>query len=189
MQMLWICWYRRACRMGRQASACGPVALRGGIRDGLCWGAISWPFGGGSLKVLNIYIASSFDEASLCESIRLRLEDCGMKIPDVWWNIKTKDNFVNESDTDFYSTPIVQAIAARHWETIRECDAVILVSSLKERRSFTGANVEVGFAFALSKPVFSIGELKRSAMYSPIIKCRSIHELMDSILCLAQIAR
>lgn len=136
---------------------------------------------------MKIYIASSFDEAKSCEMIRKLLTASGHEIPDVWWNVKTKDDFTDHSDAEFYSAPIVQAIAARHWRTIRECDAVVIVSNLETARSFTGANVEIGFAHALGKPILAVGLLKRSAMYVPVIQCGvSARQLIEAVDCIGQ---
>jgi len=137
------------------------------------------------VKSLKIYLASSFDLAARCAVIEKSLKELGHTVPDVWWNIRTKNDFTNNKDDVFYSAPLVQAIAARHWNTIRECDLVILVSGDKER-TFTGANVEVGYALGLGKTVLSIGHLKRSAMYVPIIKCWDMTGLLYAIQCIAQ---
>lgn len=141
------------------------------------------------VKPLRIYIASSFDEVVLCEAVCQQMRASGHTVPDVWWNTRTKDSLVGVSDLEFYGSPLIQSIAARHWETIREVDAVIIVSSMKHERSFTGANVEIGFAHGLNKPIFSLGKLKRSAMYCPIIKCGNMADLISSINCLAQESR
>lgn len=141
------------------------------------------------MKSLTIYIASSFDESQTCELVRQRLMEAGHRVPDVWWNVRTKNDFANRPESDFYSSPLVQAIAVRHWETIRNCDIVILVSSLENSRSFTGANVEVGFALGLGKPVVSLGKLKLSAMYCPLIQCNNVGQLLSVIDCIGQVQR
>lgn len=133
---------------------------------------------------MKIYIASSFDEAALCAATATVLEHQGHQIPDIWWNVKTKEQFVAQDDAAFYSAPIVQAIAARHWRTIRDCDMLLIISNLDRERSFTGANVEAGYALALGKPVVAFGKLKRSAMYSGVIKCSTLDELVNVINCI-----
>lgn len=141
------------------------------------------------MKSLKLYIASSFEEAKNCETVRRNLKRDGHIVPDVWWNVKTKDDFEGLADFEFYGAPLVQSIALRHWATLQECDAVILVSNATTERKFTGANVEVGYALALGKPVFSIGKIKRSAMYAPIVKCDTSDELRNVVNCLAQNGR
>lgn len=141
------------------------------------------------MKSLSIYIASSFDEEEYCNTVLSALQEDGHKVPDVWWNIKTKRDFDKKSDLEFYGAPIIKAIAKRHWETIKNVDLVILVSNVKQERSFTGANVEVGYALALGKPVVSIGKLKRSAMYADIIQCDGVEELTTIVNCIALNAR
>lgn len=141
------------------------------------------------MKSLKLYVASSFDLVPELQTTQVCLERDGHTVPDIWWNVRTKDDFTDKSNLEFYGSTLVQSIAARHWETIRECDAVILVSDPYKERSFTGANVEIGFAHALGKPIFSVGKLKRSAMYVPIIKCETLGELLQAINCLGQIQR
>lgn len=138
---------------------------------------------------MKCYIASSFDESSTCESVYSILSHRGVEVPDIWWNIRTKDSFKDNTEEEFYSNSIVQAIAARHWNTLKQVDFVIVVSNLEKERSFTGANVEIGFALALGKPVLSIGKLKRSAMYSPVIKCKSFDDLAKAVDCLNLVKR
>jgi nucleoside 2-deoxyribosyltransferase len=137
---------------------------------------------------MKIYIASSFDFTAKCREIADRLLELGHQIPDIWWNVRTKDAFADASDSAFYGDALVQSIAARHWRTIRECDLVLLVSG-GERRSFTGACVEIGYAHALGKPIVSVGMLKRSAMFVPVLKCSSVEELLDVIACIGQTQR
>lgn len=130
---------------------------------------------------MKLYLASSFDYAHICEAVRKVLESKGHVIPDVWWNIRAKDDFTSKSDGDFYDSPIMRAIAARHWKTIDECDGLVLVTGGDPEKTFTGANVEVGYAVAKGKPVFSLGLHKRSAMYVPLIRCADITELAEAI--------
>jgi nucleoside 2-deoxyribosyltransferase len=138
---------------------------------------------------MKFYLASSFDEAALCETVFRLLKTLGHEVPDVWWNVRSKDDFANNTDAEFYGASIVQSIAARHWLTLREVDAVILISNLEKPRSFTGANVEIGFALALGKPVLSVGLLKRSAMYCPVIQCEDFVALGNAIRCIGRATR
>lgn len=134
---------------------------------------------------MKFYLASSFDLASLCETTLRVLNSLGHTVPDVWWNVRTKDAYADQGNAAFYGSSLVQSIAARHWRTLQEVDAVILISNLSEPRSFTGANVEVGYALGLGKPVFSLGQLKRSAMYVPVIQCAGMDDLMEALRCFA----
>ena len=84
------------------------------------------------------------------------------------------------SDAEFYNNFTIRSIAARHWRTIDSCDVLILVAN-GEDKTFTGANVEVGYAIARNKPVLSMGGIKRSAMYVPLIQCDDIVDLIDAL--------
>lgn len=129
---------------------------------------------------MRLYLASSFDYAHICEAVQKAVEAKGHTIPDVWWNVRTKDAFKDKSESAFYDSHIVKAIAVRHWRTIDACDAVVLVSDDSEK-AFTGANVEVGYAIGKGIPVLTLGPLKRSAMYCPAIRCDDLADLLDSL--------
>lgn len=129
---------------------------------------------------MRLYLASSFDYAHICEAVRKTVEAKGHTVPDVWWNVRTKDDFKGKSDHDFYADHIVQAIAVRHWRTIDSCDAVVLVAN-GEAKTFTGANVELGYAIGKGIPVLTLGGVKRSAMYCPAIHCDDLPELLNAL--------
>lgn len=134
---------------------------------------------------MRFYIASSFDCKGPCEQVYESLLKHGHEVPDIWWNIDAKSKHAKDkNDNNFYGDSSISSIAARHWNTIQTVDAVILVSDFHapfSLRQFTGANVEVGYAIGIGKPVFSVGHLKRSAMYSTLIKCKDIWELEEAI--------
>jgi nucleoside 2-deoxyribosyltransferase len=129
---------------------------------------------------MRLYLASSFDCAALCLATQKAVEARGHTVPDVWWNVKTKDDFKKASESEFYDSHIVKAIAVRHWRTIDSCDAVILVSD-DAKRQFTGANVEVGYAIGKGIPVLIVGPVKRSAMYCPATRCADVVELLNAL--------
>lgn len=130
-------------------------------------------------KKLNIYLASSFRYISRCNVVAKELLVEGHYIPDIWWNIDSKESGL--SDVAWYSLPQTKAIAARHFKQIEKSDALVLVCPINEEGSFNGANVEVGYALAKGVPVYSIGNLARSAMYSDVIQCDTIDELLDCL--------
>lgn len=129
---------------------------------------------------MKLYLASSFDFAALCQEVRVAVEQEGHTVPDVWWNVRTKDDMKGMSEEAFYDSPTVRAIAARHWRTIDACDALVLVIG-KDSARFTGANIEVGYAIAKGKPVLCIGTPKRSAMYVALARCQDIPDLLAAL--------
>ena len=139
---------------------------------------------------MKFYIASSFALKMECIKVQHQIREnlTGCSIPDIWWNIDAKE-IPAENDEAWHSLPEVKAIAERHWKTIRECDAVILVSHPTEPRKFTGANIEVGYALGRGIPVFSVGHLERSGMYSPVIRCKDVDELIKSLRIFTREAR
>jgi len=129
---------------------------------------------------LRIYIASSFDYAALCEAVAGAVIAKGHTVPDIWWNVRTKDDFRGKSESEFYDSPTVKSIAVRHWRTINSCDVVVLISA-SAKKAFTGASVEVGYAIGKGIPVLSLGPLKRSAMYCPVTRCEDLVDLLKAL--------
>lgn len=130
-------------------------------------------------KPLKIYLASSFKYKKQCDMLYEQLTSMGHKIPDVWWNLDSKNMEV--TDNFWYNHHATKAISARHFKTIQECDILILVCPISTPGVFTGANVEVGYALALGKPVYSFGFIGRSAMYSDVIRCYTMEALIECL--------
>lgn len=130
-------------------------------------------------KPLKIYLASSFKYKKQCDMLYEELTKLGHKIPDVWWNLDSKQD--KETDNFWYNKPSTKAISARHFKTIRDCDILILVCPISSPGIFNGANVEVGYALALGKPVYSFGFIGRSAMYSDVIRCYNMEALLECL--------
>ena len=131
------------------------------------------------MKQLNIYLASSFKYKRNLETVKSALNHQGHHIEDIWWNLDSKQ--VAETDNYWYNKPETKAICARHFESIKKCDALILVNPISVPGQFNGAAVEVGYALALGKPVYSFGFIPRSAMYSPVIRCYNMESLLDCV--------
>ncbi len=72
----------------------------------------------------------------------------------------------------------------RDLEGIKESDALIFIAA-NHPRSYNGANVEVGMAFGLGKPVFSLGILTNSAMYWGVKRCVTVHDILQEIAILS----
>jgi len=130
---------------------------------------------------MKIYLASHFDLVETVETVAEYLENCGHTIAVKWWS---SDYFnINDKKTDhtsdaFYKDPLCQQIFYCDVKGVSESDALVLVGGSPPIQ-FTGADVEYGMAFTLGKPCFSIGALKHSAMYYPVIKCRALSELAE----------
>jgi nucleoside 2-deoxyribosyltransferase len=124
---------------------------------------------------MKIYLASNFELKNKVETLSNYLEAMGHEITVKWWHSNTKE--IRCLDHDWYLLDEVKEVSIRNFAGIKRADAVVLVCPNKEKTKFNGANVEVGYALALGKPVFSWGILDRSAMYCPIIKCRYVLDL------------
>ena len=113
------------------------------------------------------YIASSSAFIDECKELASKLEGKGVTITRKWWNEYVKGNtpeLDNLTDQEWYDHPRIQKIKSADFEAIKEAEALILISHYP--KALTGALVEVGYALALNKPVFVIGELKKSAMFT-----------------------
>jgi nucleoside 2-deoxyribosyltransferase len=128
------------------------------------------------MRRLNLYLASSFSLKDTIDWLWKRLET-DHNIPDHWWNIDSKNEL--QADIFWYGKPETKAIEKRHFQQIKNSDALILVGDIfgNTTPSFNGANVEVGYALALGIPVYSVGTISRSAMYSSVIRCSTTSDL------------
>ncbi len=128
---------------------------------------------------MKFYIASSFGFCDAVKSLANMLEDRGHTITCKWWLVDYKEALGIVDDEIWFSQPIIRTIYRRSLKAIEDADILILVAP--EPHRFNGANIEVGMALALHKPVICMGTLMRSAMYEPLIRCLTIGEL-DKIL-------
>jgi nucleoside 2-deoxyribosyltransferase len=128
-----------------------------------------------------IYIASSFSLTDRVQRVYEALESAGHEVPDVWWNEDLKQ--IDLPDDKWYQHPDVEAIAERHWNSIEEADAYVLVCPEEEPKKYNGANVELGYAHANGLDCYSVGALERSAMYVPVNRVGSIGELLGELNC------
>lgn len=123
-------------------------------------------------KQLKIYLASSFRFTEQVTHIRSKLQLLGHMITCEWWHTDYKQLFTQDQ---FWNQEIIKVIYQRTLEAIKECDILILVSP--EPTKFNGANVEVGIALALGKPVVAYGLIEVSGMYAPVVRCDSLKQL------------
>jgi len=126
---------------------------------------------------MKVYLASSFDLIKKVEASAKVLREKGHAVTVEWWRKDYKK--LPLADADWYEDPRVAAISERNFRGIRETDIFVLIAPTLTSKKFNGANIELGYALALEKPCYSVGRLKRSAMYVPVIKCGSIEEVLE----------
>jgi hypothetical protein len=128
---------------------------------------------------MKFYIASSFKNVEAVKALASELEKRGHVITCRWWLCDYKVALGINDDERWFSQPIIRTIYRHSHKAIEDADMLILVAP--EASKFNGANIEVGIALGLHKPVICLGELERSAMYEPLIRCHTMQEL-DSTL-------
>jgi nucleoside 2-deoxyribosyltransferase len=135
---------------------------------------------------MKVYIASSFSLIPKIEMVAAILETYEIEITVKWWKrIQLKMEFAKLSPEEFYAHPECKFAFERDYMGIQEADAVVLVADETPRR-YNGANVEVGIAYALGKPVFSFGALENSAMYYKVKRCDNTDILLGELRKLAK---
>lgn len=128
------------------------------------------------------YLASTFSLAeNRIPEIERTMREVGWEVIDRWWYVDEKLSLPTTTK-EFYADPIVQAIAARHWMSIRDADILVLVADEIKRTRFTGAAVEYGYALAIGKPCIVVGEAKLSAMWANAVHCKSLTEFRRVLL-------
>jgi len=129
---------------------------------------------------MKIYLASSFryipQVKDLQEYLITEASDRSQhEIVCEWWHTDYKLELKAQSVNEWFANPVIKVIYQRSLQAIRECDLLILVTP--EVTKFNGANVEVGIALALGKPVIAFGKLEKSGMYEPLVRCSTLDEL------------
>lgn len=131
---------------------------------------------------MKIYLASSFSLIPNIESIANCLEEEGHEITVKWWKrLQLKQEFAKLSPEEFYAHPECKFAFERDYLGIEQADALVFVADETPRR-YNGANIELGIAYALGKPTFSIGALENSALYYKVKRCADLQELIKSLL-------
>ncbi len=132
---------------------------------------------------MKFYLASSFSLIDKVEHVCKILEEEGHEIVVKWWErLALKKKFQVLDPYEFYAEPECKFAFERDLEGIKESDALIFIAADRQR-SYNGANVEVGIAFGLGKPVYSIGRLTNSAMYWGVQRAVCIEEILYWIAC------
>ncbi len=131
------------------------------------------------MVALKFYLASSFDFTPSVKELAAYLENRGHAITCKWWLVDYKKALDIADDDQWFSQPIIRTICTRSLKAIEDADILILVAP--HAHKFNGANVEVGYALGHRKPVICLGELERSGMYEPLIRCRTMKELESTL--------
>jgi len=130
---------------------------------------------------MKIYIASSSRFIDDCEILADQLKaDLKFTITRKWWDhyIKDEPQFTNISDMEFYANPQVEMIRELDFKAVREADMVVIIT--RDEYKLTGALIELGYALALGKPVFLLGQFKRSAMISGCVMVSNKDQLIEA---------
>lgn len=128
---------------------------------------------------MKVYLASSFNLANRVEAVANQLKSLGHTITLEWWHTDLKR--LEMSDDAWYDFSVIEDVYNRNLKAINEADVVILIAPEERPKKFNGANIEIGYAIANNKPVYSVGKLERSAMYAPVEKYSSLKELMVTL--------
>ena len=128
---------------------------------------------------MKVYLASKFALKDRVIEISDYLKSHGIKITYEWWfdNIKG----IPVTDKEWYNHPSVIEVSNKDFNGVDEADIVVLVSDDTTPLSFNGANVEIGYALAKGKQVYILGKVDRNALYSRVVFCSSIANLIGMI--------
>lgn len=130
---------------------------------------------------MKIYLASSFILLEKVENTCKVLEDAGHEVLVKWWTrYDLKQKFSVLTPDDFYAESECEYAFNRDLQGVKDCDALVFVAS-DDMMPYCGAYVEIGMAFALGKPVYSIGIFKNSAMLYRIKRCKDIQEILSQL--------
>ena len=130
------------------------------------------------VKMVKIYIASSFSLIPKIEKVCQILEDNGHTVLVKWWTrIGLKLKFQELSREDFYNEPECRNAYERDLEGVMNCDVLLFVAD-DEIKSYCGANVELGMALGNSKRCIVLGDLQNSAMYYPVYWAKDIDDVL-----------
>lgn len=130
---------------------------------------------------IKIYIASSFDLTDEVKSIAKHLERKGYVITRHWWEYGDLKLAERLSPGDPFTKSAMSMAFFANIAAIQDCDIMVFVCDPAMITNFIGANVEIGMATIMGKPIISIGKTGISAMYGNLIKANGITEL-DELL-------
>lgn len=130
----------------------------------------------------NVYIGSSIKFKDICDNLSRDLFiKFGIKTVRKWWISYTKeiDKFAKFTNEEFMNHPQVRAIGDSDFRAIEKSDFVVIV--VQNGYKLTGGYVELGYALGKGKPVYILGEPKKSAMFSSCIRISDYNEFLDII--------
>lgn len=128
--------------------------------------------------MIKVYIGSSSNFKKECEELALNLRLAGeVEITRAWWNfyIKEETKFKEMTDLGFYAHVEPSLVGDLDLLAIDQADIVVIYAH--DSYKMTGAEVELGYALGKGKPVYVVGQIKRSAMHA-----RCIHTDVDSLI-------
>lgn len=126
-----------------------------------------------------MYIASNFSNIDQVQRLAFMLEAWGYEITEKWWNrvynvdgveVLTSDlkvRYEELSKVDFYTREETFKSFLLDFKGIVSCDYFVYLASDEECK-YNGASVEYGIALGLDKPVYLLGELEKSVMFTPL---------------------
>ena len=126
---------------------------------------------------MKFYLASDFYHIHVVRAVCNALQERGHTVTVKWWEDTALHLSKIKSPDAFYKQESCRLIFERDKAGIKEASAFILVAG-DTPSLFGGANIEVGIAYGLEIPVFSVGNLKNSAMYYGVTRCQSISEIL-----------
>lgn len=136
-----------------------------------------------------IYIASSFSLVNKVQMLSNLLEIEGHSITVKWWareyeiegeHIHTTDLKVTNDNLDRDIFNNLKETQTSYWDDLNgvlNCDAFIFLADDKQRK-YNGASVELGIALGHFKASFLLGELENSVLFSQLIYCEDIPDLL-----------
>jgi len=145
-----------------------------------------------SIEPVKIYIASSFSLVDKVQVLSDMLEDAGHEITVKWWareyeiegeDIHTTELKVINDSLDRHIFNSLKETRFSYWDDLNgvlNCDAFIFLAD-DEPRKYNGASVELGIALGHFKACFLLGELENSVLFSQLIYCENIPDLLSRL--------
>jgi hypothetical protein len=139
-----------------------------------------------------VYLASSFDLIPRVQEVCDRLESQGHTISEKWWlrvyKVKGKSIRTTELKTindklsvdEFYNNTETIKSYNKDINGINNASVFVFIASDKPRK-YNGASVEYGIALAKGIPCYLLGNLEKSVLFTPMIRCKTVFHLMNKL--------
>jgi nucleoside 2-deoxyribosyltransferase len=137
---------------------------------------------------MKVYIASTSTDFAQAKLVALVLKSMKHTITREWWNFKFSAEVKCIEDEKWYKHHVVRNNAEEDFKAIEECDAFVLVGQRNKTTHFRGANIELGYAYALKKPCFAIGNIERCTLYSRLVFVYTMFALVKKLDALKPLA-